>query len=162
MKLAEGRTVYLPEGETVLDSYQYLYKDLDSDNFINALFSDPSRVQKNYISTGEEFTDGQSLMRENLDSNMIYYVDPAENENVVRESNDLLKRVLILLMTMVDGLIIIALLVLTIVRKQSSFAYMTITVILFLAKIILSLKSALFGEKRILAVMSAIIFPLVF
>ena len=41
--------IYLPENETELVSYQYLTKSLDSEKFKNALFSDPSLVQKNEI-----------------------------------------------------------------------------------------------------------------
>lgn len=91
-QFATGKTIYLPEEETELDSYQYLYKEIDSDDMKNALFSDPSLVQKNYISTGEEYTDGESLMQENLDSSMIYYVNPAGSDEMDDDSDDLLKK----------------------------------------------------------------------
>ncbi|MBB6445438.1 YycH family regulatory protein [Bacillus benzoevorans] len=91
-RLATEKPIYLPEGETILDSYNYLFKDIDSEDLKNALFIDPSVVEKNYISTGKEFTDGQSLMREDLDSSMIYYVNSAVADNLEDDSEDLLQR----------------------------------------------------------------------
>ena len=44
-----SQMVYLPENETELVGYQYLTKPLDAEKFKNALFSDPSLVQKNEI-----------------------------------------------------------------------------------------------------------------
>ncbi len=73
--------IYLPENETELVSYQYLTKPLDSEKFKNALFSDPSLVQKNEIVSGEEYTDASNLMRVNRDTNILLYVDPTEEEN---------------------------------------------------------------------------------
>ena len=92
LKISQKQTVFLPESEIVMNRYQYLSKQLDSDKFKNALFSDPSLVQKNYIATGEEYTDGSSLMRENNDTNMLDYIDPSEVKNKASDSNDLLKR----------------------------------------------------------------------
>ncbi|KAA9014580.1 YycH family regulatory protein [Niallia endozanthoxylica] len=87
-----GRRIYLPEGETEMMSYQHLSSHLDSDKFKDALFSDPSLVQKNYIATGEEYTDASSLMRVNTDTNMIKYIDPSETRSQDNDTNNLLKR----------------------------------------------------------------------
>ena len=62
--------IYLPENETELVSYQYL-KKLRIDKFKNALFSDPSLVEKTIITSGEEYTDGSNLMRVNNDTHSI-------------------------------------------------------------------------------------------
>lgn len=91
-RLASEKPIYLPEGETVLDSYSYLFKEIDSEDLKNALFTDPSVVEKDYISTGKEFTDGQSLMREDIDSSMIYYVNSAVTDELEDDSEDLLQR----------------------------------------------------------------------
>jgi regulatory protein YycH of two-component signal transduction system YycFG len=91
-RLASEKPIYLPEGETVLDSYSYLFKEIDSEDLKNALFTDPSVVEKDYISTGKEFTDGQSLMREDIDSSMIYYVNSAVTNELEDDSEDLLQR----------------------------------------------------------------------
>jgi regulatory protein YycH of two-component signal transduction system YycFG len=87
-----GRTIYLPEKETEMMNYQYLYEPLESDKFKDALFSDPSLVQKSIIATGEEYTDGSSLLRENTDTNLISYIDPAEIGNQAINYNDLIKK----------------------------------------------------------------------
>lgn len=90
--LSSERTIYLPEKETEMMNYQYLSKLLDPDKFKDALFSDPSLVQKNVIATGEEYTDGSNLMRENTDDSLISYIDPAEVGNQAINSNDLIKK----------------------------------------------------------------------
>jgi len=87
-----GRRIYLPEGETEMMSYQHLSSHLDSDKFKDALFSDPSLVQKNYIATGEEYTDASSLMRVNKDTNMIKYINPSEVKSQELDTNNLLKK----------------------------------------------------------------------
>lgn len=90
--LSSEKTIYLPEKETEMMNYQYLSKLLDPDKFKDALFSDPSLVQKNVIATGEEYTDGSNLMRENTDDSLISYIDPAEVGNQAINSNDLIKK----------------------------------------------------------------------
>lgn len=92
LRLASEKPIYLPEGETVIDSYNYLFKDIDSEDLKNALFIDPGVVEKNYISIGKEYTDGQSLMREEFDSSMIYYVNSAVADNYKDNTEDLLQR----------------------------------------------------------------------
>ncbi|WP_394237982.1 YycH family regulatory protein [Niallia oryzisoli] len=87
-----GRRIYLPEGETEMLSYQHLSSELDSDKFKDALFNDPSLVQKNYTATGVEYTDASSLMRVNTDINTISYIDPSELANQELDTNNLLKR----------------------------------------------------------------------
>ena len=91
-KAGSERMIYLPKNETELVSYQYLTKKLDPEKFKNALFSDPSLVQKNDVATGQEYTDASNLMRVTKESNMILYVDPAEEETQVINSNDVLQK----------------------------------------------------------------------
>lgn len=82
LTLETGKTIYLPEGETELVFNQYLIKNnVDADQLKNALFSDPSLVQKSIISNVEEYTDGQNLLREDNDNHMIMYINPSEDEN---------------------------------------------------------------------------------
>ena len=58
----------------------------------DALFSDPSRVQKDVSGIDEEYKDASNLMKVNNDSNMILYVDLAEEETQAINSNDLLHK----------------------------------------------------------------------
>lgn len=87
-----GRRIYLPEAETEIYSNKYLSNPLDAGKFKNALFKDPTLVQKNYIATGEEYTDASSLMKVDTDANMISYIDPSEVGNQDIDKSDLLKR----------------------------------------------------------------------
>ena len=53
-KTGSNKIIYLPENETELVGYQYLTKPLDAEKLKDALFSDPSLVQKNDFAIGME------------------------------------------------------------------------------------------------------------
>lgn len=91
-KPTEKRTLYLPEGTTDMMEYKYLPVTLNSDEFKEALFNDPSFVQKSVVPTGEEFTNGSSKMNINYNSNMLLYVNPTGDTDYVEKSKDLIKR----------------------------------------------------------------------
>jgi regulatory protein YycH of two-component signal transduction system YycFG len=86
------RTIYLPQNETELVNSQYLINKINTNDLKNALFSNPSLVQKNFTSTGEEYTDGQNLMRENKDSHLITYINPSEVEKHDTNTEGLLQK----------------------------------------------------------------------
>lgn len=86
------RTLFLPAKETVMDKYKFLPQNLDSDEFKEALFNDPSFVKKSLVKNGEEFTDGSSKMNVNDDSNMLLYVNPGEENEYIAKPNELLMR----------------------------------------------------------------------
>ncbi|MCQ6276670.1 hypothetical protein JMM81_17305 [Bacillus sp. V3B] len=92
LNMGAERKIYLPESETEMMNYQYLSKPLGSSKFKDALFSDPSRVQKSIIAMGEEYTDGSNLLREDTEKNLISYIDPAEVGSQAINSNDLIKK----------------------------------------------------------------------
>ncbi len=89
---AAGKRIYLPKGETEIQGYQYLSAPLDSNDFKDALFSEPSLVQKNYIADREEYTDASSLMKVETDIKMISYIHPSEAGNQEIDTKDFLKR----------------------------------------------------------------------
>jgi len=91
-KMGSNKMIYLPEDETQLVSYQYLTTPLNAGKLKDALFSDPSRVQKDVSAIGEEYKDASNLMKVNNVSNMILYVDLAEEETQAINSNDLLHK----------------------------------------------------------------------
>jgi regulatory protein YycH of two-component signal transduction system YycFG len=91
-KMGSNKMIYLPENETQLVSYQYLTTPLNAGKLKDALFSDPSRVQKDVSAIGEEYKDASNLMKVNNVSNMILYVDLAEEETQAINSNDLLHK----------------------------------------------------------------------
>lgn len=91
-KVNSELTLFLKKDESTLPRHQYLANPLDSEKFKKALFKDPSVVQKSYKTTGEEFTDGSSLMRVFYDKNILSYINPAEMNETNFISKNLLKR----------------------------------------------------------------------
>ncbi len=91
-KASDTRTIFLPEEKTKMTRYKYLPVTLDSNEFKEALFSDPSFVQKSVFSNGEEYTNDSSKMTINYDTDMLSYVNPTAEDNYVEKSYDLVKR----------------------------------------------------------------------
>nr|WP_263324010.1 two-component system activity regulator YycH [Neobacillus sp. Marseille-Q6967] len=91
-KASNTRTIFIPDGPVEMMEYRYLPVVLNSDEFKDALFSDPSFVQRSPIAQGEEYTDDSSKMTVNYDTNMIVYVNPTVETNYVENSNELLTR----------------------------------------------------------------------
>ena len=86
------RTVFIPDGKLEMMEYTYLPVILNSEAFKEALFSDPSFVQKGTIESGEEYSDVSSKMTINYNTNMLHYVNPNVESNYVDNSYDLLMR----------------------------------------------------------------------
>jgi regulatory protein YycH of two-component signal transduction system YycFG len=93
-KVSEEQVLFLPSDETKILRYQYVSNPLDPEKYKNALFKDPSVVQKNYQSSGSgvEFKDYSSLMRVDYDKNTLSYVNPVESNDRQFPSDNLLKR----------------------------------------------------------------------
>jgi len=91
-KVSERRTLFLPDGETEMTTYKYLPVTLNSDEFKDALFSDPSFVQKSFVPQGEEYTNDSSKMNINYDTNILRYVNPTAEDNYLDSSYALVKR----------------------------------------------------------------------
>lgn len=91
-KASSKRTIFLPESTTVMNEYKYLPVTLDSEVFKEALFSDPSFVQKNLVPQGEEYTNGSSKMNVYYDTNMLSYVNPTAESGFSTNAYDLVKK----------------------------------------------------------------------
>jgi len=89
---SERRTIYLPEGKTEMTTYKYLPVAINSEEFKDALFNDPSYVQKSFISNGEEYANDSSKMTINYDTSMLQYVNPIPEDTYIDSSYDLVKR----------------------------------------------------------------------
>ncbi|WP_174734673.1 YycH family regulatory protein [Mesobacillus harenae] len=87
-----NKAKYLPVQETEMVRYRYYPNPLDSDKFKDALFNDPSFVQRSPVEDGEEFTDDTSRMAVNYGTNMIYYINPTNESEVTIGTNDILKK----------------------------------------------------------------------
>lgn len=86
------RTIFLPKNETKMIMYKYVPKTLDSEEFKEALFSDPSFVQKSILTNGEEYTNDSSKLTIINDKNMLSYVNPTAEDNYTENAYDLVKR----------------------------------------------------------------------
>jgi regulatory protein YycH of two-component signal transduction system YycFG len=91
-KTSEKSTLFLPDDETDMTTYKYLPVTLNSEDFKEALFNDPSFVQKSILPQGEEFTNDSSKMTVNYNTNILQYVNPTAEDNYMDSSYDLVKR----------------------------------------------------------------------
>jgi regulatory protein YycH of two-component signal transduction system YycFG len=89
---SKERTLFLPKNMTELMEYKYLPVTLSSEDFMGALFNDPSFVQKSFVPQGEEYTNASSKMSINYDSHMLLYVNPTVDTDYAESSIDLVKR----------------------------------------------------------------------
>ncbi|WP_121610441.1 YycH family regulatory protein [Mesobacillus foraminis] len=87
-KMSGGKTVYLPDNQTKMVKYTYYRNNIDPDQLKEALFRDPSFVQKSVVQDGEEYADEASKMTVDNNTNMIDYVNPfRENDAVIGTTN---------------------------------------------------------------------------
>jgi regulatory protein YycH of two-component signal transduction system YycFG len=90
-QMTDGRRIFLPENTIKMTSYIYFLDRLDTDKFKDALFDDPSYVQKNAVSNVMEYTDGSSMLTVNNGTLMLSYVNPAEETDIILNSTELLQ-----------------------------------------------------------------------
>ena len=91
-KASERRTIFLPEEKIEMTPYKYFPNSLNSEDFKEALFNDPSFVQKSTIAHIEEYTNDSSKMTINYDTNILRYVNPAAVDDYNEGSYDLVNR----------------------------------------------------------------------
>ena len=88
----ENLVLFLPKEETSMMKYKYYPDYLDSEKFKEALFNDPSFVQKSFIPEGEEYTDGSSKMNNYYNEKLLFYINPIEESDFVGSSFEILQR----------------------------------------------------------------------
>lgn len=93
--VSDTRRMYLPAGEMEMVKYTYYQNPLESEKFKDALFTDPSFVQRSVVSEyREEYMDDASKMTVDTTTNMIYYVNPIrDRESVIGTTNVLQKSI---------------------------------------------------------------------
>ena len=91
-KTGSGRTIYLPKGQTELVNNQYLFKKLPIADLKDALFSNPSIVEKTFIPSGEEYTDGRKLLIVDNERHSITFIDLSVDESHETNTDGLLQK----------------------------------------------------------------------
>ncbi|RHW40407.1 hypothetical protein D1B31_12740 [Neobacillus notoginsengisoli] len=86
------RTIFLPAEETEMLEYTYLPMDIDSELFKEALFKNPSFVQKSIVGNGVEYANDTSKLNIYTDENRLVFVNPSEETDYLSGSTNLLKR----------------------------------------------------------------------
>jgi len=88
------RVIYLPIEEQNMVGNTYFVEYINPDKFKNALFRYPTKVRRDIMSNGVQFTDDRSVMNVDYSTNMLDYINPGQ-ETITEKSNnnrDLLKR----------------------------------------------------------------------
>lgn len=91
-QITDERTIFLPEKKATLIHYQYFLDQLDPEQFKDAIFNDPSYVQRNDEGNTVEYIDDSSMLTVNYDSLLLSYVIPAEKNEGEQRSKELLKK----------------------------------------------------------------------
>jgi regulatory protein YycH of two-component signal transduction system YycFG len=91
-KVTDQRTIFLPENNMKLLNYQYFIDQLDPEQLKDALFNDPSYVQRNDEEDTVEYIDDSSMLTVNNDTLLLSYVNPAEETDIMVRSKDLLEK----------------------------------------------------------------------
>lgn len=90
--LTDERSMLVLTYSATLPTYSYLLDILETDDFRDALFSDPSRVSRNSTMSGDEYKDSSTLLRVNNETNTISYVNPAEESDRLINASELLQQ----------------------------------------------------------------------
>ena len=91
-KTGTGRTIYLPKGQIELVNNQYLFKKLPIADLKDALFSNPSIVEKTFIPSGEEYTDGRKKLIVDKERHSITFIDLSVDESHKTNTDGLLQK----------------------------------------------------------------------
>lgn len=90
--LTDEKKILVRTEPVTMEAYNYLLDLIQTTQFRDALFRNPSSVQRNFTTYGEEFKDSSTLLSVNFDTNTILYVNPAQEKDISASSSDLLQR----------------------------------------------------------------------
>lgn len=75
--LTESNALYLPKNQEVVNRFDYfIVNEIEIDTFIERLFTNPSRVKRDELTTGEVHTDGTRLLRTYNHQKYIEFTNP--------------------------------------------------------------------------------------
>ncbi|WP_141430705.1 YycH family regulatory protein [Bacillus sp. 03113] len=90
-KASNERMLFLPEQKTPMLEYRYLTNLVVTSKLKKVLFTDPNLIQRDNLSTVEEYTDGLSLLRINNDEHLFTFINLAEEQELRGTSKSLIK-----------------------------------------------------------------------
>lgn len=90
--VSDIKKIYLPTEKVKMVMHTYYQNPLESEQFKEALFTDPSFVQRSIVDGIEEYTDDASKMIVDTDTNMINYVNPVRSGDSVIGTNNVLQK----------------------------------------------------------------------
>lgn len=86
------KRLFILEEEPVVSRNKYFLNLLPVDLFRDALFVNPSVVQKTFLTTEDEYTDSSSMMTANYSTRLLSYVNPMEETDTSLNVSDTLQR----------------------------------------------------------------------
>lgn len=94
LTLPDQRLLYVPKNKMEMRKYKYYPELIDLREFKDALFRDPSKVRRDDISSGEQFTDDTSMMNVDYFTHVLKYVNPGQDSgrHVEQSQAEILKQ----------------------------------------------------------------------
>lgn len=90
--LTDDKKILVRSEPVTMHAYNYLLDLIPSTQFRDALFINPSFVQRNTTGYGEEYKNSSTLLSVNNDTNTILYVNTAQEKDITANSSTLLQR----------------------------------------------------------------------
>ncbi|KKK36846.1 hypothetical protein WQ57_16960 [Mesobacillus campisalis] len=91
-QLHNGKNIYLPVEQTEMLKYTYYRNPIEPEMLKEALFRDPSFVQRSSVPDGEEYADEASKMTVDRNTSMIYYINPLKGNDAVIGTSNLVQK----------------------------------------------------------------------
>lgn len=86
------KRLFILEEPPVFSRNKYFLNLVNADLFRDALFANPSVVQKTFLTAEDEYTDSSSIMTANYSTRLLSYVNPMEETETIFSTSDLLQR----------------------------------------------------------------------
>ncbi|KRG07966.1 YycH family regulatory protein [Lederbergia galactosidilytica] len=80
--MPDERLLYVPKDKVEMPKYKYYPEMIDLNEFKNALFRDPSKVQRDPFTNGVQFTDDTSMMNVDYLTDVLKYVNPGQDSGI--------------------------------------------------------------------------------
>lgn len=90
--LGEENRLLVSTEPVTMYAQNYLLDIINTDQFRDALFRNPSFVKRNSTDHGEEYKDSSTLLSVNTETNTVLYVDTRQEKDTTVESSNLLQK----------------------------------------------------------------------